>query len=93
LIKKFNLKPGSVPHIYREHGCEQCGGTGYRGRLGIHELLVMNNEIRNLVTPSPSITALKKAAVDSGTLTLQIDGLLKVIQGETSVNEILRVTT
>ena len=93
LIKKFRLKPGAIPHIYREKGCEQCAGTGYRGRMGIHELLVMNNEIRSLVRPSPSITELKKAAVESGTLTLQIDGLMKVIRGETSVNEILRVTT
>jgi len=93
MLKKFRLKPGAVPHIYREKGCDQCGGSGYRGRMGIHELLVMNNAIRNLVTPSPSITDLKKSAVESGTMTLQIDGLLKVIQGETSVNEILRVTT
>jgi type II secretory ATPase GspE/PulE/Tfp pilus assembly ATPase PilB-like protein len=92
MLKKFKLQPGAVPHIYREKGCEQCGGTGYRGRLGIHELLVMNNSIRSLVTPSPSIVDLKKAAVESGTLTLQIDGLLKVIQGDTSVNEVLRVT-
>jgi type II secretory ATPase GspE/PulE/Tfp pilus assembly ATPase PilB-like protein len=61
--------------------------------MGIHELLVMNNDIRSLVRPSPSITDLRKAALKSGTLTLQIDGLFKVIQGETSVNEILRVTT
>ena len=93
LLRKFKLKPGAVPHIYREKGCPQCGGTGYRGRMGIHELLIMNNQIRSLIRPSPSITDLKKAAVESGTLTLQIDGLLKVIQGETSVNEILRVTT
>jgi type II secretory ATPase GspE/PulE/Tfp pilus assembly ATPase PilB-like protein len=93
LLKKFKLKPGAVSHIYHEKGCEQCGGTGYRGRLGIHELLVMNNAIRSLITTTPSITELKKAAVASGTLTLQIDGLMKVIQGETSVNEILRVTT
>jgi type II secretory ATPase GspE/PulE/Tfp pilus assembly ATPase PilB-like protein len=93
LLKKFKLKPGAVPHIYHEKGCEQCGGTGYRGRLGIHELLVMNNTLRSLITTNPSITDLKKAAVASGTLTLQIDGLMKVIQGETSVNEILRVTT
>jgi len=93
LVKKFRLKPGQLPHIYREKGCEKCGGTGYRGRMGIHELLVMNNAIRSLVTASPSITELKKAAVESGMLTLQIDGLMKVIQGETSVNEILRVTT
>jgi type II secretory ATPase GspE/PulE/Tfp pilus assembly ATPase PilB-like protein len=53
----------------------------------------MNDAIRGLITPSPSVNDLKKAAVASGTLTLQIDGLMKVIQGETSVNEILRVTT
>jgi type II secretory ATPase GspE/PulE/Tfp pilus assembly ATPase PilB-like protein len=93
LLKKFKLKPGAIPHIYREKGCEQCGGTGYRGRTGVHELLVMNDAIRGLITPSPSVNDLKKAAVASGTLTLQIDGLMKVIQGETSVNEILRVTT
>ena len=93
MIKKLNLKPGVVPFIYCEKGCEKCGGSGYRGRMGIHELLVMNNDIRSLVRPSPSITDLRKAALKSGTLTLQIDGLFKVIQGETSVNEILRVTT
>ena len=93
MVKKLNLKPGAVPFIYRERGCEKCGGTGYRGRMGIHELLVMNNDMRSLVRPSPSITELRKTALKSGTLTLQIDGLFKVIQGETSVNEILRVTT
>ncbi len=93
MVKKLNLKPGAVPFIYRERGCEKCGGSGYRGRMGIHELLVMNNDMRSLVRPSPSITDLRKMALKSGTLTLQIDGLFKVIQGETSVNEILRVTT
>ena len=93
MVKKLNLKPGAVPFIYRERGCEKCGGSGYRGRMGIHELLVMNNDMRSLVRPSPSITDLRKAALKSGTLTLQIDGLFKVIQGETSVNEVLRVTT
>ena len=92
MLKKFKLKPGAVDHIYREKGCEKCGGTGYRGRLGIHELLVMNDAVRSLVVPHPSIVDLKKAAVESGTLTLQLDGLIKVIQGETSVNEVLRVT-
>lgn len=93
MLKKFNLKPGAIPHVFREKGCDKCGGTGYRGRTGIHELLVMNDAIRGLITTHPSINDLKKAAVQSGTHTLQIDGLFKVIQGETSVNEILRVTT
>jgi type II secretory ATPase GspE/PulE/Tfp pilus assembly ATPase PilB-like protein len=95
LVKKFKLKPGTVHHIYRERkgGCDKCKGSGYKGRMGIHELLVMNDGLRSLVKPSPSITDLKKAATASGTLTLQTDGLMKVIQGDTSVNEILRVTT
>ncbi len=93
LLKKFKMKPGSVPHIYCEKGCDACGGTGYKGRMGIHELLVANDAIRALVTQSPGINDLKKAATDSGTLTLQTDGLVKVMQGETSVNEVLRVTT
>lgn len=93
LVKKFRLKPGQIKHIYREKGCEHCKGTGYKGRMGIHELLVMNDGIRALVRPSPSITDLKKAATASGTVTLQTDGLMKVIQGDTSVNEILRVST
>ncbi len=95
LVKKFNLKPHSVAHIYsaRKKGCDKCNGTGYKGRMGIHELLVMNDNIRSLVKANPSITDLKKAATDSGTLTLQTDGLVKVLQGDTSVDEILRVTT
>ncbi len=93
LLKKFKMKPSAVPHIYRERGCDECDGTGYKGRMGIHELLVMNDAVRALVTQSPGINDLKKAATESGTLTLQTDGLVKVIQGETSVNEVLRVTT
>lgn len=93
LIKKFNLKPGVVDHIYKEKGCDACGGTGFRGRLGIHELLTVNDDIRGLMTEQPSINDLKAAAVKNGTHTLQIDGLMKVIEGVTSVSEVLRVTT
>lgn len=92
LAKKFKLPPDAIKHVYREKGCPACEGTGFRGRLGIHELLVMNDEIRELLTEQPSVNALKAAAVANGTLTLQADGLLKVIQGQTSVSEILRVT-
>ncbi len=92
LLRKFNLKPGAVKHIYKEKGCEKCGGTGFQGLVAIHELLVMNDQIRRLITADPSAHDLKAAAVLNGTLTLQIDGLTKVIHGETTVNEILHVT-
>ena len=93
LLKRFGLKPGSIPVIYREKGCAACGGSGYKGRLGLHELLVMNDDIRKLITAEPNISELKIAARKSGTRSLQTDGMMKVFKGVTSVNEIVRVTT
>jgi type II secretory ATPase GspE/PulE/Tfp pilus assembly ATPase PilB-like protein len=93
LLKKFKVRDGEIDHIYREKGCEHCRGTGFKGRMGIHELLVMNDGIRDLITSQPVVGDLKKAAIKNGTQTLQIDGLMKVIKGQTSVSEILRVTT
>ena len=95
LLAKLGVKPGAVETIYREHpkGCEQCGGTGFKGRIGLHELLVMNDDIRRLITPHPSVEDLRAAARRSGTHSLQVDGLLKVMRGVTSVKEVVRVTT
>jgi type IV pilus assembly protein PilB len=79
--------------IYREKGCGACGGSGYKGRLGLHELMVMNDDIRKLITAEPNMNDLKAAARKSGTRSLQTDGMMKVFKGVTSVNEIIRVTT
>ena len=92
LVRKFNLKPGAIKHIYKEKGCDACGQTGFHGVVPVHELLVMNDQIRKLITAKPSARDLKAAAVLNGTLTMQIDGLTKVVHGDTTVNEILRVT-
>jgi type II secretory ATPase GspE/PulE/Tfp pilus assembly ATPase PilB-like protein len=93
LVRKFNLKPGAIKHIYKEKGCDACGQTGFHGVVPVHELLVMNDQIRKLITAKPSARDIKAAAVLSGTLTMQIDGLTKVVHGDTTVNEILRVTS
>jgi len=93
LLKKFGLKPGSIEKIYREKGCEECGGSGYKGRVGLHELMVMNDDIRKLITAQPSVQDLKVAARKSGTRSLQTDGMMKVFKGITSINEVVRVTT
>jgi type II secretory ATPase GspE/PulE/Tfp pilus assembly ATPase PilB-like protein len=71
--------------------CENCGGTGYRGRTGIFELLVINDRIRELLRHNPNVNALKQEAVKSGMKYLQEDGLRQVIQGKTSIQELLRV--
>jgi general secretion pathway protein E len=93
ILDRFKLPRNKVPHIYKEKGCVNCRGTGYRGRLGIHELLVMNDPVRQLITPQPSINDLRAVAGRNGTQFLKMDGLLKVLKGLTSIAEIQRVTT
>lgn len=72
-------------------GCEKCGGTGYSGRIGIHEVLVVDDEIREAVLKKVSSNELKKVACKNGMTTMVESGLSKVKQGETTIEEILRV--
>ena len=73
-------------------GCDHCRGTGYRGRTGIFEILVMNDRLRQLVTDCADIGALRSAACEEGMKTMLLDGLTKAAQGLTTVEEIIRVT-
>ena len=91
-LQRLNIPPDKVQRLYKEKGCEECQGTGYRGRTGIHELLVMTDAMRDLVTPQPSIQSLRKQARTEGLRTLQEDGLRKVIKGLTSITEVIRVS-
>jgi len=92
-LQRLGAKPGVIKHIYREKGCEACGNTGFKGRVGLHELLVMNDEIRGLIVEQPSIQDLRAAARRNKTRSLQTDGMLKVVEGITSISEVVRVTT
>ena len=78
--------------IFEPVGCRDCRGSGYAGRMGIYELLVTNDEIRHLANERGSSTVIKRAARDSGMATLRDDGWDKVLQGITTVDEVLRVT-
>jgi len=73
-------------------GCETCGYTGYRGRTGIYELMTVNEELRHLIHDSRGEGALRQAARESGMSTLREDGIRLVLTGETSLEEVLRVT-
>ena len=75
----------------REQVCPQCGGTGYLGRTGIFELLVITEPMRDMIRENPSINAIKAEARKNGMIYLQEDGLRQVIQGKTSIDELLRV--
>jgi len=73
-------------------GCVQCKRTGYRGRTGIHELLVVDDEVRTLVMKSADAATIRRAATARGMNTLREDGADKVVEGFTTIEEILRVT-
>ena len=79
-------------HFYLGQGCEKCYNTGYRGRIGIYELLVANEEIRDLVSENRPAGVIKRKALEMGLKTLRMDGARKVLAGETSIAEVLRVT-
>jgi len=77
--------------IPRAKGCDNCGGTGYRGRVGIYEAFIVDDEIQNYILGTPTIPGLKEMAQKKGMLTMYQDGLIKVIQGTTTLDEIKRV--
>jgi type IV pilus assembly protein PilB len=77
--------------LYRGHGCNRCSGSGFYGRIGIFELMEMNTELRDLAFAKAPTGEIREKARAYGMLTLREDGLRKVIQGITSVEEVVRV--
>ncbi len=78
--------------VYKGKGCDHCSGTGYRGRVGIFEILSINDTIRDLVMKEATARELKEKAVSLGMRTLRQDGVSKIMKGLTTVDEVLRVT-
>ena len=78
--------------IYAPVGCRECRDVGYRGRLGIYELLITTDDLRQMAHDRMSTWEIKKAAIAGGMKTLRDDGWLKVMEGATSVEEVLRIT-
>ncbi len=72
-------------------GCSACNGTGYRGRIGIYELMLMSSRIRELLFKNASMSELRQAAIDGGMRTLYRDGIAKVMKGVTTLDEVFRV--
>jgi len=77
--------------VFRAVGCKKCGGTGYRGRIGVHEVLMMSEEISKLCVEEATAEVIRQVAIEQGMLTLRQDGLEKVRMGHTSIEEVVRV--
>jgi type IV pilus assembly protein PilB len=95
LLMRFgtDLSELNGKELYRGRGCETCRYTGYKGRIGIFEVFVMNTEIADLILRRAPISEIRDAAVASGMTTLLRDGWRKVIAGITTPQEVLRVVT
>jgi general secretion pathway protein E len=95
LVRRANLPADRIKFFYRppEGGapCEECGGTGYLGRVGVFEFLLVTDAVRALIRGNAGLAAVKQEAVRGGMTYLQEDGLRQVIDGATSIQELLRV--
>jgi type IV pilus assembly protein PilB len=92
LENRFPWEDGmDIPTLYRPVGCSACSKTGYKGRLALHEVMAVSEEIEKLTVERASSMVINKVAIEQGMITLRHDGLLKVLAGTTSVEEIFRV--
>jgi len=94
VLRRLDLKPEDLEGatLYRGAGCERCGGTGYKGRYAIHELLVIDDEIRHAIVEGKSATEIKELARKKGMKTLREDGIQKALQGITTLEEVMART-
>jgi general secretion pathway protein E len=94
LIEAAHAAPKKPPRpvFYKPAGCEQCAGTGYRGRVGIYELLVVDEPIRREILNNSDSKSITRAATERGMITLRVDGTRQVLAGKTSVEEVLAMT-
>ncbi len=78
--------------FYRGKGCPECNNTGYRGRTGVHEMLILNNTIRRLISRDASLMEIQDEAFRTGFRSIRHDGLKKVLRGITTIDEVERIT-
>ena len=89
---KSGLKIEDPLLVYAAKGCEICGFTGYAGRVGLYEVLSMSDELAELIQKNPLESLIYKAAQKQGMLTMEQEGVLKVLSGQTTIEEIVRAT-
>lgn len=91
----LSTSAGSIKRIFKAHdeGCDKCNHTGFKGRIGIYEVLNNSPDIQSMIVGSVTTENIEKAAIKDGMITMQLDGFIKALRGQTTIEEILRVTT
>ncbi len=92
VLRRVLAWDGSRVSFYRGAGCEQCNDTGYSGRMAIHEIILVNDEMRRLLARDASVVDIARCARQTSFQTMRYDGLKKVLRGLTTIEEIERVT-
>ena len=87
----IELESDTKVTFYRGRGCDHCRGNGYRGRIGVYELMFMTDRIRDLVLQKCSSHVVREAAIEAGMKTLKDDAIAKILLGQTTLEECLRV--
>ncbi len=82
----------AMDEVCAGEGCDKCRNTGYSGRLGLYEILVLDDNLRDRIVSNPNVTEFRRMCVERGMVTLREDGFKKVGLGQTTVDEVLRVT-
>jgi len=94
LLKDMGIEvTGKIPTLYRPKGCKKCNNTGYKGRLGLYEILLVTEEIERLAVKEATSEEIKRVAMEQGMRTLRHDGIEKALKGITSIEEVARVTS
>ena len=93
-VTQLSTTADGIKQLWRPHedGCNSCNHTGYHGRMGIYEVLRNTDAIQQLIVGNSTSEKLQVQAMQDGMLTMQVDGLVKALRGQTSIEEILRVT-
>lgn len=82
----------AIDEVWVGKGCEKCRNTGYSGRVGLYEMLLLNDQLRDRIAANPNVTEFRRMCIEGGMVTLRQDGFQKVAKGLTTVDEVLRVT-
>ncbi|PIZ61964.1 secretion system protein E [Candidatus Saccharibacteria bacterium CG_4_10_14_0_2_um_filter_52_9] len=91
---ELSTSPSAITKLWKAHdtGCDSCGHSGYKGRIGIYEVLSNTSAIQKLIVSNSTSENLEQTATGEGMLTMQLDGFIKALRGQTTIEEVLRVT-
>lgn len=91
----LSTTPSKITKLWKVHdtGCESCNQTGYKGRVGIYEVLSNSQDVQKLIVANATSGDIQNQAIKEGMVTMQLDGFVKALRGQTSIEEILRVTS